>query len=194
MKHRPSDETLMLRFQDDGDYEAFEELFRRHKHALLSFLWRLSADETQAEEVSQAAWLKLIEQARDRRYRPSSRASFRTYLFTLGRNHYIDEYVRKHEVTRTESLEARGIDPPGSVERDPADDALAAQLAGHVDQALKALPFEQREVIAMWVAEMSIEDMAKIIGAPRDTVLSRKKYSLKKLRRFFEQMGIFEAS
>lgn len=180
----------MLRFQDDGDYEAFDELFRRHKNAFVSFLWRLSGNETQAEEVSQAAWLKLIEQARERRYRASSGASFRTYLFTLGRNHYIDQYLRRHEETRTESLEARAHHDTVVAGDNPADEALAAQLAGHVDRALRSLPFEQREVIAMWAAEMSIEEMTRTIGAPRDTVLSRKKYSLKKLRRFFEQLDV----
>lgn len=184
----------MLRFQDDGDYAAFEELFRRHKDAFVSFLWHLAGDEARAEEISQAAWLKLIELARGRRYRPSSRASFRTYLFTLGRNYYIDQYLRRHEVTRTESLEAREHCLAVPAGGDPADDALAAQLAEHIDQALRTLPFEQREVIALWAVDVSIDDMVRIIGAPRETILSRKRYSLKKLRRFFEQAGVYEAS
>jgi DNA-directed RNA polymerase specialized sigma24 family protein len=37
-------------------------------------------------------------------------------------------------------------------------------------------------VIAFWSLGMDIEPMQQIIGAPRDTILSRKKYALAKLR------------
>jgi DNA-directed RNA polymerase specialized sigma24 family protein len=37
-------------------------------------------------------------------------------------------------------------------------------------------------VIALWIAEVEPAAIAVITGAPRDTVLSRKKYALAKLR------------
>jgi len=37
-------------------------------------------------------------------------------------------------------------------------------------------------VIALWIAEVEPAAIAEITGAPRDTVLSRKKYALAKLR------------
>jgi DNA-directed RNA polymerase specialized sigma24 family protein len=44
------------------------------------------------------------------------------------------------------------------------------------------LPAEQRKVILMWSQGASIREMASACDAPRDTVLSRKKYAVARLR------------
>ena len=44
MNNNIDDETLMLRFQQSGDLQAFERLFRRHKDAFVTFLARLSGN------------------------------------------------------------------------------------------------------------------------------------------------------
>jgi DNA-directed RNA polymerase specialized sigma24 family protein len=51
-----------------------------------------------------------------------------------------------------------------------------------IGQAIDALPAPQREVIRMWCAGTSIESMAARAAAPRDTVLSRKKYAFARMR------------
>ena len=53
MNNNIDDETLMLRFQQSGDLQAFERLFRRHKDAFVTFLARLSGNLAIAEDVSQ---------------------------------------------------------------------------------------------------------------------------------------------
>ena len=184
------DKELMMRFQEDGTYDAFERLFHRHRDGLFGFLLRLSGNDKTAEEVSQAAWLKLLELARRGGYRSDTSASFRTFLFTLARNEYIDQHVRKHDVARTESLEGNpGVEPSSDLPNGLTQ-TLTGQLRRHIDAALATLPFEQREVITLWAAEFTIEQMAAATGAPRDTVLSRKKYALKKLRQYFDDLGV----
>jgi len=190
----PGDEALMLRFQRDGDAAAFETLFRRHKDELVSFLRRLSGSATVAEEVSQHCWLRVIELARQDRYRAVSGSTFRSFLYTLGRNRYIDAYVRSHGATRHASLETLEHDAGmSSGDADLADATAAEQRAALLAKALDGLPWEQREVIALWAAEFSIEEMARLTGAPRDTVLSRKKYALARLRKALEAMGMEHA-
>jgi RNA polymerase sigma-70 factor (ECF subfamily) len=182
------DDELMFRFQRDHDYTAFEELFGRHKDVLLRFLARLLGDIATAHDASQQTWLKVIEVARRQDYLAQSDARFRTWLLTLARNHVIDEYQRKFAATRTvaltDELRERSIDGPsaGQAAPDPLDDANRQQIAQRLTDAIQALPLEQREVIALWIAEVEPAAIAEITGAPRDTVLSRKKYALAKLR------------
>jgi RNA polymerase sigma-70 factor (ECF subfamily) len=180
-----ADAELMLQFARDRDAGAFEQLYRRHKDALLRFLVRLSRDVAIAEEVSQQAWLKVIDAARRGGYAQQPGASFRTWLYTLARNHFIDEYRRKFAATRTEALDEEqhlgsmaDTDPAG----DPLHVAQQDQLAQRLQRALMRLPYEQREVIAMWAEDVDLASMVATIGAPRDTVLSRKKYAIAKLR------------
>lgn len=179
----------MRRFQDDGDGAAFETLFARHKDELVSFLWRLAGNETIAEDVSQQAWLKLIETARRQQYRSVAGSSFRTWLFTLGRNEYVDRHLRSHAETRREPIERLDDDPVHGIEPDAMDSIDEDNRAQRLDAALRQLPWEQRDVIALWASEFSIEQMISLTGAPRDTVLSRKKYALARLRKLLAPAG-----
>ncbi len=194
MNNNIDDETLMLRLQQSGDFQAFESLFRRHKDAFVTFLARLSGNLAIAEDVSQQVWVGLIDVARNARYSP--KAKFRTYLYTLGRNRYIDEYHRRHEATRTEPYSG------DETVRDPAHDAggLPEQIAAvdeHaqvLNQAIATLPLDQRDVIAMWASGMGFDLIGEITRAPRDTVISRKKYAIRKLRAALEAQGIGEGT
>ena len=187
------DVALMERFQGQGDYGAFEVLFQRHKRGLLSFITRLSGDRVVAEDVSQQTWLKLIEAARQGNYAPRNGASFQTWLFTMARNRFVDDYVRRHEVARVSresetDLELREI--ADTDDKSPESYVSAAQLRQLINEAVAGLPFEQREVIAMWSCGMDVAEMMRISGAPRDTVLSRKKYAIAKLRLALARLGI----
>jgi len=184
-----SDDELMFRFQRDHDYTAFEELFSRHKDVLLRFLARLLGDIATAHDASQQTWLKVIEVARRQDYLAQSDARFRTWLLTLARNHAIDEYQRKFAASRTisltDELREKSLNGPIAGQQapiDPLDDANRQQIAQRLSDAIQNLPLEQREVIALWIAEVEPAAIAEITGAPRDTVLSRKKYALAKLR------------
>ena len=183
-----SDSALMLRFQQDGDFDAFGELFGRHKDAFVAYLTHLSGSAAIAEDVSQHCWLKLIESVGEGRYRSIAGASFRSYLYTLGRNRYIDEYQRKHDEARRGAMpDLDLVEHPAT---SPGDDAEVGQQAAMLGKALAELPLEQRDVIALWSAGVTIEHMVEITAAPRDTVLSRKKYALAKLRNAFAGMGV----
>jgi RNA polymerase sigma-70 factor (ECF subfamily) len=187
------DVALMQRFQEQGDYGAFEVLFLRHKRGLLSFITRLSGDRIVAEDVSQQTWLRLIEAARQRSYAPRNGASFQTWLFTMARNRFVDDYVRRHDVARVSresdtDLELRDV--ADAEDKSPESHVSTAQLRKLIHDAVAELPFEQREVIAMWSSGMDVEGMMQVTGAPRDTVLSRKKYAIAKLRLGLARLGV----
>ena len=183
------DADLMLRFQGASDYTAFERLFARHRDSLLRFLARFTREPAMAEDACQHTWLKVIDAARQGTYEGRSGVTFRTWLFTLARNHFIDEYQRKAAHTRSVPLPA-GLDqdlapdshPQLATPASPPDLLQQQQQAMLVRQAMRALPFEQREVMWLWALGTDLDGIARITGATRDTVLSRKRYALAKLR------------
>ena len=193
MSREDGDVALMLRFQQEGDFQAFEALFERHKDGLVHFVLQLSGSRAIAEDISQQIWLKIIEVAERGAYQ--ARAGFRTYLYTLGRNKYFDEYHRKHEETRTTSLEESGDGLAPFMESGAAEaqETIGAQqIGGALERAMRDLPSEQREVIGLWSMGFELQMVADIVGAPRNTVISRKKYAIKKLKTALEEMGISE--
>jgi RNA polymerase sigma-70 factor, ECF subfamily len=181
-----------LSFQQKGDMAAFRTLFGRHRDPLLAYLRRVSGQPDIAEDVSQQAWLRLVETAQRGAYRSDPAASFRTFLFTLARNYYIDKHVRAHQHSHTTALDARHEASLPAV--DPSPDRLVAdtQSSDALDLALRELPVEQRDVVALWSLDIDMDTIATIVQAPRDTVISRKKYALIKLRHALSRRGILE--
>lgn len=183
-----TDNALMLRFQVQRDFVAFERLFIRHKDVLLRFLVKLVGTRAGAEDASQHTWMKVIEVARKGTYAESRGAAFRTWLFTLARNHVIDEHHRKFSATRTVLLPDEANheiwEKAGSLASvDPLAAVARHELVDRILQALALLPIEQREVIALWASGVDPADIAAMTNAPRETVLSRKKYAIAKLRK-----------
>jgi RNA polymerase sigma factor (sigma-70 family) len=177
------------RLHQNGDSmsaDAFATLYARHHTPLTRYLRRLTRNVAVSEDVAQHAWTRLLEAGRRAPgATPASESEFRALLFTTARNAWIDGWRRAHFESRTIRL------PPGDLERavqatgaehDPAELVDAADLRVRVRQAIDALPAAQREVVRMWQQGEATARIAAQAQAPRDTVLSRKKYAFTKLR------------
>lgn len=99
------DVASMLAFQR-GDYDAFQGLVERHTEALVSYFFFQSRDRQLAEDCSQDVWLKVFKSRDD--YQP--RARFRTFLFRVARNHWIDRFRTRARRPRETPLEGDGQD------------------------------------------------------------------------------------
>jgi len=86
-----SDEALMLRYRD-GDFPAFETLYRRHNQRLFRFVAWQSPRIDWADEVAQDTWLRL--HASRESYRPD--AQFKTFLYQIAKNRLIDLMRQKN--------------------------------------------------------------------------------------------------
>jgi RNA polymerase sigma-70 factor, ECF subfamily len=161
-------------------------LYRRYHAMLVRNLHRLAGSPEQAEDLAQQLWLKLVENMTAGRFLPADEPGTRAYLFAAARNLYIDECVRcaahARTATHPEDEIERLLAEHGAVQPVPEDDLSTQERRILIGRAVAALPPAQAEVIAMWMAGESIERMAARTQAPRETVLSRKKYGFSKLR------------
>jgi RNA polymerase sigma-70 factor (ECF subfamily) len=175
------DESLMLRYRD-GDAGAFEVLYRRHRAGLYRFCLRMCGSPARAEEVFQDAWLNLI-QARSR-YRVEAR--FRTFLYQIARNRMLD--VLRHDGRPAISLDSEeGAPVAAALEAPDAErpDVLLqrSQVLRGVADALDRLPAVQREALLLHEeGELTLEEIAALTGVGRETVKSRVRYALARLR------------
>lgn len=172
----------------DSEIEVrFAVLAARYGDMLRRFLQGLTRRPEVAEDLTQHLWLKLLEAARAGRFLPVDDVALRSYLFTAARNLFLDECVRKHGSSRTvahdpsilETLIGAG---PGDTGETPEDSCHRHQVTTEVRAAMEQLPESQRAVVRLWMAGASIESMVAATGACRDTVLSRKKYGMRRLR------------
>lgn len=161
------DAALMLRVQR-GDREAFAELVTRWRQPVFSFVLRSLRDETEAEDVAQAAFVQAWKAAR--RYKP--RARFSTWLFTIARNLCLNEIRRRarHPADSMDAPAAAGWEHARPQVADagqprPSDALLHQELESRLAAALSDLPENQRTAILLCQREeLSYEEIAAVLG------------------------------
>jgi RNA polymerase sigma-70 factor (ECF subfamily) len=186
-----SDESLMLRYRD-GEVRAFELLVTRHRKPVFNFILRFVRDPAQAEDVTQETFLRLIKGA-DAYER---QAKFTTWLYTIARNLCIDA-ARRGKHRKAASLDAPVGDDEGSAALiDLVPDGTAGvdrqaqsrELGVRMRAAIEALPDEQREIFLLReVADLQFNEIAAVVGCPENTVKSRMRYALEKMREALEE-------
>jgi RNA polymerase sigma-70 factor, ECF subfamily len=175
MDGMPDDGALMLRYRD-GDVAAFETLYRRHNDALYRYLLRLSRRPDAAEDIFQEVWSKII-RARST-YRPT--AQFKTFLYRVARNCFIDHIRRNQRHEQTVDLAPEHQPDPGELPDQLTERSLARR---RLAAALLQLPDEQRDVFLLREeGGFSLEQIASITDSNRETVKSRLRYAVNKLR------------
>lgn len=185
-----SDEELMLRYCA-GDFPAFEYLYERHYRGLYRFLaWR-SPRRDWVDEIAQDSWISL-HRAR-MQYQPHT--SFRAYLYQIARNRLID-LLRQPQVVLAADMGA-GVEGESVFTHlvDAAQQQNSPELAlesrqriTHLHAAIHALPGEQKEVLILQQFNgMSLEDIAQLVDVPVETVKSRLRYAMQKLRLHYTQ-------
>ncbi len=161
------DAELMLRVKQ-GDMSAFETLVDQYKQPVINLIFRTLRDATEAEDLAQHVFLQVFKSAH--RYRIE--AKFSTWLFTIARNLCLNE-IRRRSRHPAESLDAthpENEDQPLRQFEDlrnfsPPDLLLQDELAVKVEQAVAALPENQRTAILMFREdEMSYEEIARVLG------------------------------
>jgi RNA polymerase sigma-70 factor (ECF subfamily) len=171
------DAELMARYAQ-GDTNAFEQLYRRHRAALYRYILRLSPARADADEVFQEVWMAVI-QGRTR-YTPSAR--FTTFLFSIAHRRLADrlrQAARRPRAEMPEEVRDQALSPLRQVE----NAALSAALAG----AVGALSREHREAFLLRLeGELSVEEIAAVTGVPFETAKSRLRAANRILR---EKLG-----
>ena len=184
----PDEELINL--YNKGDSKALDTLVERYKRPLYSFLWRMTRSESEADEVFQDTWMKVIQKAADFKM-----DRFKGWIFKIAHNLVID---RSRTKGRTISLDA----PVG----DDGDDCSLAdffedgktlrpdQRAHHrdirraIEKALDQLPKEQSSVFVMRMElDMTFREIAELQGIPLNTTLARMQYALAKLRNLLKE-------
>jgi RNA polymerase sigma-70 factor, ECF subfamily len=183
----PTDEQLMVAFTG-GDASAFEQLVARHQRGVYNFLLRSAGNRARAEELLQEVFLRVVRS----RARYEAAAKFSTWLYSIARNLSIDE-SRRARFRGHQSLDAprRGADGQGAsmlsqlpADGVPTDEAAEApSIRRRLAEAVQTLPEEQREVFLLrQLSGLSFREIADTVGIPENTVKSRMRYALEKLR------------
>jgi RNA polymerase sigma-70 factor, ECF subfamily len=184
-----SDQSVVqrVRLAQQGDLQAFEQLFQQYQRGIYNTIFQLVRSETDAVDLTQDVFVRAF-RALPRLQSPEA---FTSWLYriavNLSRNH-----LRDAARARTESLEFGGGDEEeGSGQREIADTsgdpALLAQskdLSERVRRAIATLSPDHRSVVTLHHLQgMPVEQIAAIMDCSVGTVKSRLSRARDHLRR-----------
>ena len=176
MANQVTDERLLAEAAN-GDGNAFQTLYERYRDPIFRFAYRLLGSAEAAEDVTHDCFLSLIQEPR--RFDPA-RASLRTYIYAAARNQAAKRY---HSSGREAGLDELGDGPEMGEQHSPVTHVLENELALEVERAIATLPPLQREALVLFEYEdLSLAEIAAVVGADSNTVKARLFRAREKLR------------
>ena len=173
----------LLAAAKDGDESAWREIFEGLAPAVLGYLRANRAPDP--EDVLGETFLQV---ARDIARFDGEEAGFRSWVFTIAHHRLID--ARRSSARRPVELSPEPPEP-----EEPADDAAEEALARigteRVERILEALSDDQRAVLLLrFVADMSVEDVAKAVGKRPGAVKALQRRGLNAVKRLLARKGV----
>lgn len=171
---RAAQERELARRLMAGDTEALAEIYDRYATLLYRWLCALLGSSSDAEDALQEVFVRLA----SGRARPER--DLRAYLFVAARNEAYT-MLRRRQREQEVAEQSMAAQPLGAAP--PCHEATADLTA-----LLQRLPLEQREVIALKVAQdLTFAEIATLLKISPNTAASRYRYGIERLRLWWRE-------
>lgn len=168
------DRMLKWKFKRGSD-DALTLIYEKYFEPMLTLAMGLLNDAGAAEDVVQDVFVSFAQSRRNFRVRGSLSGYLATSVVNRVRDH--KRRQRRRTAAPVESIE-RTREPMG-----PDQAVILTEQAKLLADALAELPEEQREVVLLRLkAGVKFRDIAKLQQTSINTVLSRYRYGLERLR------------
>ena len=164
----------------ENDGQLFDEAYREHGGPLRAFFFGHTQNNEAASDLAQETFLRVWRHIEILRQTPVQRRRF--WLFAIAKNTLADYYRRRsvwdrYETMLMECMLASRSDPQHEIEN---GETLTA-----IDQAIRRLPENLREVLALHtMGEMSSAEIGEALGRPAGTV----RYQLSQARKMINEL------
>ena len=170
------DDRTLVKAAQTGDAQAFRALVERYQRRVVQLALTMTKDADEAMDIAQETFVRV------HRYLPSFKgdSSFFTWTYRIAMNLCLDAQRRKGRLERVDveqgdeaEIEA-AMDPPSAALAGPQRQALNAELRDRIEEALASLSENHRAILLLREVEgLSYEDLAKVLGIRKGTVMSR---------------------
>jgi RNA polymerase sigma-70 factor (ECF subfamily) len=168
---RPAGDPL-VRGLAEGREDALAELYDRFADSLFQVAQILLGSRQDAEDAVQEVFVGLVRV----RQRLPEVEDIKAYVFTA---------LRRAAARVAAARKVERPLPPDEMEQvsAPQPQGLATESSVRLERALRSLPPDQREVIALKVdGGLTFAEIAAVLGIRPNTAASRYRYALQKLR------------
>ena len=163
-----------------NDPAAVELMWDRYAGDLLAYLQAVLCSRLDAEDVLQTVFVRIVQ----KRHRLAKARRLDAYVYRMARNEAFRLIGRRKKGRTFEAVnEPWLVVPEGHKESD--------DLAEQLQAALGRLPQPQREVIVMKIyRQKTFLEISGLLGLSQNTVASRYRYGMEKLRILLENLTL----
>jgi|TARA_B100001964_G_scaffold23386_1_gene23459 RNA polymerase sigma-70 factor (ECF subfamily) len=171
-RYQYSDEELIASFQN-GNEQAYNELVRRYRNRLMTFVFRFVGDMESSEDIVQDTMVKVF----THKHYYKEIAKFSTWIYTIAGNLAKTE-LRKRKRRKVTLLSQMNTDDRKyeipSTELQSEDIVQGEYTERYIQKAILQLPLHFRTVVILRdIQELSYEEISNIVNVPLGTVKSR---------------------
>jgi RNA polymerase sigma-70 factor (ECF subfamily) len=164
------------------DIALLHALVGQYQYRLVRYLTYLLGRRDPVDDLVQETWLRVLE----RGHSYDGQFRFEPWLFTVARNLALD-YVRKQRVFSLDSKDSSEpeLEPlePVSQSPSPFEQAARTEDAQRLARSLQTLePIYREALVLRFQEDLSLQEMAGVVGASVSTVSSRIYRGLAALR------------
>jgi RNA polymerase sigma-70 factor (ECF subfamily) len=172
------DEWLALRCQLHAP-GAFEDLIREMERPLLYYVMKLLNDEDQAFDVLQEVWVAAFRGIR----RLKEPRALRSWLYRIAHGRVVDRI-------RYDGARARAERAWAEAPESGAESCFDGEDAAAIHRALNEIDARHCAVLVLhFLDDLSVEEIASIVGCPEGTVKSRIHYAKRALKDVLQRGG-----
>jgi RNA polymerase sigma-70 factor (ECF subfamily) len=170
-----------------GDADAFRALVERHSRTLFGLAYRMTGNESDAEDVVQDSFLRAYRQLGTF----DDRASFGSWIYRIAVNCSLDLMrARKRRSERMQSADTEMDDPIAALPAlGPGPDrlALSGEIRERLDSAMSHLSETERSAFVLRHFEgMCMEEVGRALGCESGAAKHSVFRAVRKLRRALE--------
>jgi len=170
MADAAGDDQELVRQLARGNQAAFSLCYERYHGPIFRFAWHMSGDPTNAEEVTQEVFLRLIHNPR--KFDPA-KGTLPGYLFGIARNVMRRQMAANFLDVPLEDAEL-AEDPALATDSDVLAELDRQERLELLQKSVLALPATYREALVLCdLEEMSYPEAAAVLACPPGTVASR---------------------
>jgi RNA polymerase sigma-70 factor, ECF subfamily len=176
------DDKELIEAHFQGDVQAFSLLLDRYLSPMYGFVFQMARDREMTDDIVQEtcikAWKHLSGFDLDK--------SFKTWIFTIAKRTALDYFKKKKAIPFSAFDDGDGgsiFEDVSDIREKPDEEFIQNESIEELDKALDLLPEGSKNILVLaYKEDLSLQEIAEVLGEPYNTVKSRHNRALRKLR------------
>jgi len=165
-----------------GEEDAYAEIVKIYLDPIYNFVFRLAGDRDAADDLTQETFVKAWKNLA----RFDKKRNFKTWLFTIAKNTAYDWLKKKKEIPFSTFADEEGeswLENVADEDILPDEILERSDLAEEMEKIIEKIPVHYRAILLLHYKEdFSLREIAEIIGEPYNTIKSRHRRGLGRLK------------